>query len=253
MSRMYDELAPWWPLMSAPADYEEEAAFYGALLAGGARAPAAHAARARQRRRQQRVALKARFAMTLVEPARRACCEVSRALNPECEHVAGRHAHGAARSRSSMRSSCTTPSCYMTTEADLRRGDRDRLRPLPARRRRAVRPRPPARELPSRPPITAATTATTARPALPGVDAGTPTRPTPRIPWTTPTCFASADGIRARRPRPPRRGPVLARRLAAAARARPASSRASCRSSTRSSSPARMRCSSRRAEGLGGS
>ena len=29
---LYHELAAWWPLMSAPADYEEEAAFYQRAL-----------------------------------------------------------------------------------------------------------------------------------------------------------------------------------------------------------------------------
>ena len=29
---MYDELAPWWPLLSAPDDYAEEAAFYERVL-----------------------------------------------------------------------------------------------------------------------------------------------------------------------------------------------------------------------------
>ena len=28
MTKLYNELADWWPLMSAPADYAEEAAFY---------------------------------------------------------------------------------------------------------------------------------------------------------------------------------------------------------------------------------
>jgi hypothetical protein len=31
--RLYTDLAAWWPLMSAPADYAEEAAFYADLLA----------------------------------------------------------------------------------------------------------------------------------------------------------------------------------------------------------------------------
>ena len=30
--RMYDDLAPWWPLLSAPADYAEEAAFYTRVI-----------------------------------------------------------------------------------------------------------------------------------------------------------------------------------------------------------------------------
>ena len=53
--KMYQEIASWWPLLSAPEDYEEEATFYLRTLLARLRAQAAHAARARQRRRQQRV------------------------------------------------------------------------------------------------------------------------------------------------------------------------------------------------------
>ena len=28
MPAMYGELAPWWPLLSSPADYEEEAGYF---------------------------------------------------------------------------------------------------------------------------------------------------------------------------------------------------------------------------------
>ena len=31
-ARLYGELAAWWPLLSAPADYAEEAAFFKRLL-----------------------------------------------------------------------------------------------------------------------------------------------------------------------------------------------------------------------------
>lgn len=30
--KLYDELAEWWPLLSSPADYAEEAAFFGDRL-----------------------------------------------------------------------------------------------------------------------------------------------------------------------------------------------------------------------------
>ncbi|HYW06577.1 MAG TPA: hypothetical protein VE913_06460, partial [Longimicrobium sp.] len=30
--KIYNELAPWWPLMSAPQEYEEEAEFYAKML-----------------------------------------------------------------------------------------------------------------------------------------------------------------------------------------------------------------------------
>jgi len=85
--RFYADLAPWWPLISAPADYEEEAGFSGSLLAtadggttrvlelgSGGGNNASH--------------LKSSFAMTLVDRSP-TMLAVSRALNPECEHVQG--------------------------------------------------------------------------------------------------------------------------------------------------------------------
>ena len=39
MTKMYDELAAWWPLLSAPIDYEEEAAFYVNTLTGACAQP----------------------------------------------------------------------------------------------------------------------------------------------------------------------------------------------------------------------
>jgi SAM-dependent methyltransferase len=85
---LYDELASWWPLMSAPSDYAEEATYYAAQLkrrCGSARTllelgsgggnNASH--------------LKAVFdELVLVDVAPR-MLEVSQALNPECEHRVG--------------------------------------------------------------------------------------------------------------------------------------------------------------------
>ena len=39
MPKMYDELASWWPLLSPPADYEEEATFYARELAHACERP----------------------------------------------------------------------------------------------------------------------------------------------------------------------------------------------------------------------
>ncbi|MBX3460006.1 MAG: class I SAM-dependent methyltransferase [Planctomycetes bacterium] len=83
---MYRELAPWWPLLSSPEDYAEEAGMYGDLLqqacnprsvlelGSGGGNNASH--------------MKTRFAMTLVD-ASPDMLAVSRALNPECEHTQG--------------------------------------------------------------------------------------------------------------------------------------------------------------------
>ena len=40
VARLYDELASWWPLLSSPADYAEEAAFYRRALLEACARPA---------------------------------------------------------------------------------------------------------------------------------------------------------------------------------------------------------------------
>jgi hypothetical protein len=39
MPKLYEELASWWPLLSSPVDYEEEAAFCGKTLAEACQRP----------------------------------------------------------------------------------------------------------------------------------------------------------------------------------------------------------------------
>ena len=86
--RLYDELARWWPLFSPPSEYVEEAAdILPTLLSAPNRRPetllelgcgggsvAFH--------------LKAHLRLTLTDRSP-AMLEVSRAINPECEHVVG--------------------------------------------------------------------------------------------------------------------------------------------------------------------
>jgi SAM-dependent methyltransferase len=86
MTMLYGELASWWPLLSPPADYADEAAFYHKLLrdagcagtllelGSGGGNTASH--------------LKTHFHMTLVD-ASAGMLAVSRGLNPECAHIAG--------------------------------------------------------------------------------------------------------------------------------------------------------------------
>lgn len=118
MSRMYDELASWWPLLSAPAEYEEEAAFYGRLLAETCGRAVGTLLELGSGGGNNASHMKALASLTLVEPAA-GMLEVSRALNPECEHVAGDmrtvrlgRTFGAVFVHDAV--------CYMTTEADLR-------------------------------------------------------------------------------------------------------------------------------------
>jgi SAM-dependent methyltransferase len=85
-TKLYAELAEWWPLMSAPADYVEEARRYAELLTtacdpkrvlelgSGGGNNASH--------------LKSRFELTLVDRSPE-MLKVSRSLNPECSHQEG--------------------------------------------------------------------------------------------------------------------------------------------------------------------
>jgi SAM-dependent methyltransferase len=86
--KLYSEHAAWWPLFSAPADYEEEAAFYQAALLDAIEAPARTLLELGSGGGNNASYLKARFEMVLVEPSE-GMLAVSRALNPECEHVRG--------------------------------------------------------------------------------------------------------------------------------------------------------------------
>jgi SAM-dependent methyltransferase len=86
--RLYDELSSWWPLLSAPAEYEEAARFYGSELVAACARPPRTLLELGSGGGNNASHLKSRFEMVLVEPAD-GMREVSRALNPECEHVAG--------------------------------------------------------------------------------------------------------------------------------------------------------------------
>jgi SAM-dependent methyltransferase len=86
--RLYDELSEWFPLLSPPEEYAEEAALYRDVLTdalgmtprdvlelgSGAGSNASH--------------MKAAFRLVLVDKSP-GMLAVSRALNPECEHVEG--------------------------------------------------------------------------------------------------------------------------------------------------------------------
>jgi trans-aconitate methyltransferase len=85
--RFYGDLAVWWPLVSAPAEYAEEAAFAARLLASGA-GPTHEVLELGSGGGNNAYHLKRRFAMTLVDLSPEMLA-VSRALNPECEHHRG--------------------------------------------------------------------------------------------------------------------------------------------------------------------
>jgi SAM-dependent methyltransferase len=116
--KMYSELATWWPLLSPASGYAEEAAAYERALldvcppaartmlelGSGGGSNASH--------------LKRRFEMVLVDLSP-GMLAVSRALNPECDHVQG----DMRTVRLGRQFDCVfvhDAIVYMTTEADLR-------------------------------------------------------------------------------------------------------------------------------------
>lgn len=88
VAKLYDELSAWWPLMSAPADYEEEATFYAAQLLATGDMPCRTVLELGSGGGNNASHLKAQLQMTLTDLSP-GMLAVSRELNPECEHVQG--------------------------------------------------------------------------------------------------------------------------------------------------------------------
>jgi trans-aconitate methyltransferase len=86
--RLYDEFATWWPLMSAPADYDEEAALYMDVMTAHVQRPIETVLELGSGGGNNASHMKSHFAMTLVDLAP-GMVAVSRELNPECEHHVG--------------------------------------------------------------------------------------------------------------------------------------------------------------------
>jgi SAM-dependent methyltransferase len=116
--KLYHELASWWPLLSPPEDYVEEAEFYTRQLrpstrerltllelGSGGGNNASH--------------LKKSFEITLVDVSP-GMLEESRRLNPECEHLQG-DMRSVRLGREFDRVFIHDAIVYMTSLADLRR------------------------------------------------------------------------------------------------------------------------------------
>jgi SAM-dependent methyltransferase len=88
LPNLYRELAPWWPIFSAPADYASEAEQYRALLLGGTEGDVLDVLELGSGGGNNASHLKASFRMTLVDRSP-GMLEISRRLNPECEHLEG--------------------------------------------------------------------------------------------------------------------------------------------------------------------
>jgi SAM-dependent methyltransferase len=87
-TRLYGELASWWPLLSPPEEYEEEASDLLARLGPGIASEGATLLELGSGGGSFASHLKGRFRLTLtdISPAMLA---VSRTVNPECEHLVG--------------------------------------------------------------------------------------------------------------------------------------------------------------------
>lgn len=116
--KLYRELAAWWPLLSAPEDYAEEAENYRRLILEGTDGAAREVLELGSGGGNNASHLKAHFRLTLVDRSPQ-MLEVSRRLNPESEHVEG--------DMRSVRLGRTFDAvfvhdaiAYMTTEDDLR-------------------------------------------------------------------------------------------------------------------------------------
>jgi SAM-dependent methyltransferase len=84
---IYSTLAQWWPLLSHPKDYEEEAKIYTDILIRNCHS-LNHVLELGSGGGNNASHLKKHFAMTLVDLSPQ-MLEVSKKLNPECEHIVG--------------------------------------------------------------------------------------------------------------------------------------------------------------------
>ena len=116
--RLYRDLAAWWPLLSAPEDYADEAAEYASILRDRVAGDLNRVLELGSGGGNTASHLKTSFSMTLVDRSP-AMLEVSRRLNPELEHLEG--------DMRSVRLDRTFDAvfvhdaiAYMTTEHDLR-------------------------------------------------------------------------------------------------------------------------------------
>ena len=116
--KLYSELAEWWPIFSAPEEYREEAAFFARVLTESCHPAPRRVLELGSGGGNNASHLKARFAMTLVDLSS-SMLSVSKALNPECEHLEG-DIRTLRLGRTFDAVFVHDAICHMTTEADLR-------------------------------------------------------------------------------------------------------------------------------------
>lgn len=115
--RFYGELASWWPLISPPDEYVDEAAFAATVL-GSASIPVRDVLELGSGGGNNAVHLKRQFTMTLVDYSAD-MLTVSQQLNPECDHQLG-DMRTLRLARDFDAVFVHDAVSYMTSEADLR-------------------------------------------------------------------------------------------------------------------------------------
>ena len=118
MTRLYGDLAGWWQAISPPSEYAGEGALYVEMIRSATRRPVREALELGSGGGNNASHMKRHFAMTLVEPAEK-MRELSRAFNPECEHVGG-DMRTVRLGRTFDAVFVHDAVMYMTTEEDLR-------------------------------------------------------------------------------------------------------------------------------------
>jgi len=88
LPKLYNELADWWPILSAPEDYTEEAEFYRQVILSHCDFTPATMLELGSGGGNNASHLKDHFELTLVDLSP-GMLDVSRKLNPECEHLQG--------------------------------------------------------------------------------------------------------------------------------------------------------------------
>lgn len=116
--RLYDDLVSWWPLMSPPEDYAEEAAFYGRILETATDLQPRSLLELGSGGGNNALYLKRHFDLTLVDYSPGMLAH-SRTLNPECEHIEG-DLRTLRLGREFDRVFVHDAICYMTAERELR-------------------------------------------------------------------------------------------------------------------------------------
>jgi SAM-dependent methyltransferase len=116
--RLYDDIAGWWPVISPPSEYAEEATLYVDMIRAPAPRPVREVLELGSGGGNNASHMKRAFDMTLVEPSDR-MRENSRKLNPECEHLPG-DMRQVRLGRTFDAVFLHDAVMYMTTEDDLR-------------------------------------------------------------------------------------------------------------------------------------